>query len=141
MPKPKSKPWPNPIPNPTVGQVQRLFKISSCLIECNMGDQQSLDLVSSPRSIKLQKACFRRYIECTLSWLKSVTCMCCHNQSAPLPWWVVDESLRQSLRSYADVSVGYINYSRISHLSLVNFGMATNDLYAFDMSSVGFGAA
>ena len=42
----------------------------------NMGVQQSLDLASSPRSIKLQMSCSRRYIEYTPNWLKSVVCMC-----------------------------------------------------------------
>ena len=45
---------------------------------------------------------------------------------------------RQSLGTYADVSV---HYSCVSPLSLVNFGIPTNDLYALGMSSVGFGAA
>ena len=40
------------------------------------GFQQSLDLASSSRSIKLQMAWFRRYTECTPSWLNSVVCMC-----------------------------------------------------------------
>ena len=45
------------------------------------------------RSIKLQMACFRRYIECTPSWLKRVVCMCA-TTGVPLPqtsavfyWW------------------------------------------------------
>ena len=45
---------------------------------------------------------------------------------------------RQSLGTYADISVGY---SHVAPLSLVNFGIPTNDLYAFGMSLVGFGAA
>ena len=40
------------------------------------GGSTSLDLTSSTRSIKLQMACFRQYIECTPSWLNSVVCMC-----------------------------------------------------------------
>ena len=50
----------------------------------------------------------------------------------------VDESLRQSLGTYEDVSVGY---SRVSPLSIADFGISTDDLYAFGMSLVGFGAA
>ena len=41
-----------------------------------MGVQQFLDLASSSRSIKLQMACFRQYIECMPSWLNSVVCTC-----------------------------------------------------------------
>ena len=41
-----------------------------------MGVQQSLDLTSSPRSIKVQMACFRQYIKCTPSWLNIVMCVC-----------------------------------------------------------------
>ena len=52
-----------------VGQVH-------CRKVFNMGVQQSLDLASSPRSIKLQAACFRQYSECMPSWLNSVVCMC-----------------------------------------------------------------
>ena len=48
----------------------------ACLIVFHMGVQQSLDHASSSRSIKVQMACFRQYIECTPSWLSSEVCMC-----------------------------------------------------------------
>ena len=56
--------------------------LSKCV---QYGVQQSLDLASSPRSIKLQMACFRQYIECTPSWLNSGV-YGYHYWSVPLLW-------------------------------------------------------
>ena len=76
LPSPNANPISNPNPNPNPNpKSDRCEGLSNGANQLNMGVQQSLDQASSPRSIKLQMACFCQYIECTPSWLSSVACM------------------------------------------------------------------